>query len=532
MICNDSRHLSIRHLLALSLAILVGFFGSKTKAQNAFDKIKNIPPHLLKDRAGEPRRPTKARPNRADTASPPEQRAQEAAAALESITADLLRHYVAQNKKLAPADSEDLRAALGTLEKYAKRFDKNQRAYYYLLDAFLSYWSDDNDKALEKAKQAYRTAPSNVDVADAVLIIARDSGDQDLVTRLLARKKRRPPGIQGILAESERLRKRGLYGGSEIISHHSVKRIDRSNVMGIVDGSTSGEGKPFMATFSRQSVQPTIVEKYPGLSGSMTSPDGATLLRITEADFRFDRLTCAPVARTNLFRLTVFATFIEAVQEEFVRRAIVDQNFGGWTSDTPVSRSGELIRCELVAGLSQADLIKFFFGADAPPENVKSAIAKTKKCVRILQRRMDILAEKTPRPKVSGHGRPLSPYGGRMRGKGSLASVTEELYGEQMRYAFYTALENGMLDLENPFVKKPRKARQASQPTSTNLLFSGGERTPTTFSEVTRHIRLVWELDRVQLRSRQNGISEYVIYGRLVNHELNIPAIALDKPDE
>ena len=151
---NRAKHHHLSVPLFLALAVAVGFLGSPILAQS----------------------------DRADTS------AADAGKELEAMTDQLLRDYVAQNKKLSAASIGDLQGALEKLEKYMRRFDKDQRAHFYLLDAFVSHYAGDATAALEKVEKAYKTQPTNADVADGAVTLALCHRRFDLAHKVLNKR--------------------------------------------------------------------------------------------------------------------------------------------------------------------------------------------------------------------------------------------------------------------------------------------------------------------------------------------------------
>ena len=156
MICTKSRYSLVLHLLPLSLALLIVLAGSAADAQR-----------------GGP------------ATSSPEQRTAAAAADLESVTGNLLSHFVAQNKAPTPVDIEELRVSLRAVERYLARFDKSHKAYYYLLEAFAAHYSGDANGALIKAQKAFQTNSLDVDVCDSVVTLALCYRKYDLARTVL-----------------------------------------------------------------------------------------------------------------------------------------------------------------------------------------------------------------------------------------------------------------------------------------------------------------------------------------------------------
>jgi len=121
---------------------------------------------------------------------------QEVSAAITSVKniADLLLvEHISECMPLSKDDIEAIQEELKLTEPFQGRFGKEDKAYVYLIEAFLAHFSGDSLEALAKARKASEAYPDNLDMSDAVIMLALYHEQYDTAQEIL---KEREGGIE------------------------------------------------------------------------------------------------------------------------------------------------------------------------------------------------------------------------------------------------------------------------------------------------------------------------------------------------
>ena len=133
---------------------------------------------------------------RSDTDQQLDRNVELAAQGVQKIMELILREHFTALTLLGEQDIKVIRAELAKTEPYQGKFDEDQKSYYYLTEALLAYFSGNKKEAQAQAQKAYKAAPDNPDMSDAVVTLALLYEDYNTAREVL---KERQAGTEVVI---------------------------------------------------------------------------------------------------------------------------------------------------------------------------------------------------------------------------------------------------------------------------------------------------------------------------------------------
>ncbi|MBN2211189.1 MAG: hypothetical protein JW709_07310 [Sedimentisphaerales bacterium] len=95
---------------------------------------------------------------------------------------------VSTNNPLQQQDIETIRQVLEQGSKFHGRLEKPDRAYLFMIESYIAYYTDKKEEAIKDIQRAEQMAPNMPDVSDSVITLALMYEDYDMVKSALRRR--------------------------------------------------------------------------------------------------------------------------------------------------------------------------------------------------------------------------------------------------------------------------------------------------------------------------------------------------------